>query len=341
MSKPDQQHVRGTEEVAEDAPFPQGAENSRGEDSAVSVAAQSTRLAEASLPQPAVASGRHLAFGMLRSTVEEMVARGATTFAAGVAARIKQNDPDFSVRDLGFSSFKAFLQAASDEAFVIVTRPTGASDVFVSLPSTDANALTPSPEATRYLRSDIWRALTSPRSEALFWDTTKSRLTGERQVGAESATAELKPIPTDEIVGWMTAFVRALSESEVSAALADALTSSRPVDSFKSVVRSNQGIARKWGKFYREHVVRHALSWAEANDIQRAQIVDGPRPGPVAAPTGGSEVVPAKAASTSADLTVGSDYEALVRSKVADAIQRMPLPDLLRLPVPAQYLIDG
>lgn len=351
MSKPDHQQVVGTKEVAEDTPFPTGAAPGRGDESAVSIAAKSTRQAGTSSSQPADASERHLAFGMLHATVEEMAARGAITNAAGVAARIKQADPAFSVRGLGFPSFKAFLQTAAEEGFVEAARPPGASDVFVSIPSSGKSTRPPIFDGSRFLLPEIWRVLTSISHEPRQWDKGAARLIGTEASGRGEINGPLiavDAIPTDKIVEWMRTFTATLREGDVSLALADALASPRPADSFKTAVRANQGVARKWGKFFRENVTRHAFEWADSNGIQRAEIIDWRRTS--AARTQQTDTSKADATAhpasraeepTESRPSDGADYEALVRSSIATAVERMPLSDLLRLPIPAQYLIKG
>ncbi len=273
-----------------------------------------------------------------------MSVRGAKTYAAGVSARVRQADPAFDLHDLGFESFKAFLQAAAADGFVEASRPPGASDILVALPSGESGQPQPATfDASRYLLPEVWRTLTSSRTEARHWDRAKGRLGEDIVDTPSSSTVPLNPIPASKVVDWMRTFTAALSDTETTRALADSLTSPSPIESFKSVLRSHQGLARKWGKYYRQHVTRYAFEWADSHGIPRVEVVDSSR---LSAPQAQSSLVqpdPNQSASAhpapAASLGATSEYEALVRSRIAEAVNEMPLVDLLRLPIPAQYLI--
>lgn len=343
MSNPlEQQHV-GDGERNVGGPALPGAATRGGDGPAASVAADQTRPAGTSTSQPVAAStvdSSDSPMELLRSTVENLERQGSSTFAAGVASRMRQTDPAFDLKNYGFKSFKAFLERAAADGVVKVVRPPGASDLAVSSVGGSATPLAESvPAAGRYLRRDVWSALTRTGGPSLWWCRETGELVGP--LNEEPANAgswvELAPLPRDEVIGWMQDFVATLDDPERAMKLNHTLKTASGYESFTTQVRGHQGTARKWGRFYRDHVMRHAFTWADANSVPRENVLQPAGRHPAASsPDTPSQ---SRSATIPASTTDAAHYERRVRAAVASAVERMPLADLLRLPIPAEYLI--
>src|SRR5262249_33610262 len=108
MSNPEEQQADSVDRAV-DTQDGQGAEPLRERGPADSVALQTTQPAGATTPQPAVLSSDD-PFALLGAVLAQLEGSGSSTTAAGVGARMKQIDNAFNVRDLGFPSFKTFLE---------------------------------------------------------------------------------------------------------------------------------------------------------------------------------------------------------------------------------------
>lgn len=339
MSNPfEAQHV-GDGEVNAGNPALQGAVIQEDDGPAVSVAAQLRAPAGMSSSQPVAASApgtSEAALELLRRTVTDLERQGSATFAAGVAARMKQYDPTFDVRREGFKSFTAFLAYASDKDVVRVARQDGTSDLTVTSTSAPKPAGGVPDMTGRFLRQDLWAALTRTAGSSFWWNRDSAELVGPMPTQPEEAGAwvELRPVTRDALTSWMRDFVSTLSDSTRATALEATLSTASPVEDFIAEVRSHQGTGRKWGRLFRDHVMRHALSWAEGNAVPREELFRSP-----------TAQMSGTAAPTSSRPRVGSasgepdHYEREARAAVMSAVERMPLADLLRLPIPAEYLI--
>ncbi|QWF22366.1 hypothetical protein KM427_01005 [Nocardioides sp. LMS-CY] len=277
---------------------------------------------------------------LLKATVAELERRGSATYAAGVSARMKQADPTFDVRNCGFATFKSFLAHAVEEGVVRVSRRSGASDFTVTGVDTPAVAGEEVVPSGRYLRQEAWAAFTRIEAASSWWQRDSGRIVGPMsdQPDDGSEWVELRPLTRAELTSWMRAFAEGVQDPTRNAELLASLDTASSVENFNAQVRSHQGTARRWGRFYRDHVMRHAFRWAEDNSVPRERLFragdGGERPSPPAALSDKLREGPGD--------THGDDlanYESRARAAVISAVERMPLAELLRLPIPVEYLI--
>lgn len=347
MSNPEQKPANGSDDFVGDQ-VPQGTDISRGTGPAAPDDAETSRPAGVKAPQPVVASAlsdaRARAFELLRSTVATLEARGSSTFAAGVAARMLESDAAFSVRSLGFASFKAFVEVAAAHGFVRVARLPDTSDLTISTVPGPGRHTPAGPDGLRYLRKDLWRALTDRGGYGRYWwETAHGRLHGpasspeEVGVSAEECVV-VEPITSESLTEWMRTFASEGVDGDPLSDLLVALDAMHPIESFTEAVRAEPDTARRWGRIYRERVMTLAFEWSDRHGIPRAQILQPlGKPRAEARPAGAERPSPG-ARSQERDW---QEYEAHVRAQVVGAVQRMPLTDLLRLPIPVEYLLRG
>lgn len=341
MSNPlEPQHVGDGERNVGEPALP-GAATQGVAGPAASGAAQLTRPAGTTTSQPVAASATTASsppMELLRRTVAGLERQGSSTFAAGVASRMRQADPTFEVQSHGFKSFKDFLQQASAEGVVRVFRRPGASDFTVaSVDPRVQDEVAGVPVVGRYLRQDLWSAFTRIEAAPSWWRRDTGQLVGPMrdEPRDEGPWIEVRPLTREELTTWMRSFVEALSDPERAASLEKALAEPTAVESFTSQVRAHQGTARKWGRFYRDHVLQHAVAWAEDSGVPLERLFRATATDRHVAAT-----VPEERARDSSATSPGTtDYERRVRAAVASAVDRMPLAELLRLSIPAEYLI--
>lgn len=343
MSNPqEQQHVGDGERNTDDPALPGAA--SRGViGPAASVATKLTRPAGVESSQPVAASGVAAirdAMGLLKATVADLEGRGSATYAAGVSARMKQADPTFDVRNCGFPTFKAFLAHAVEEGVVRVSRKPGASDFTVTGVDTPAVAGEEVVPSGRYLRQEAWAAFTRIEAASSWWQRDSGRIVGPMsdQPDDGSEWVEMRPLTRAELTSWMRAFAEGVQEPKRNAELLASLDTASSVENFNTQVRLHQGTARRWGRFYRDQVMRHAFRWAENNSVPRERLFragdGGARPTPSTALS--DKLREGTGGARRDDLT---SYESRARAAVITAVERMPLAEVLRLPIPVEYLI--
>lgn len=339
MSNPlEPQHVDDGDKFV-DAPDLPGAATEGVGGPAASNAAQLTRPAGTSTSQPVAASSSgsiSLAMDLLQRTVTNLERQGSTTYAAGVASRMRQTDSTFNVQNYGFKTFKAFLEQAAAAGIVHVSRAPGASDLTVTSVGPTVSTDDASSRDGRYLRHDLWSASTRVDGSPTWWRYDDGQLIGPVKNAPQDSASwiELLPLTRNELVAWMRAFIEMVGDPDKAAGLSAAVATPSGPQAFIAEVRAHQGSARKWGRFYREHVMQRAFSWAEDNSVPREALLQ-----PAANEHHASVAPEAKAQTPHAASRDDADYEKRVRAAIASAVEQMPLAELLRLRISAEYLI--
>jgi hypothetical protein len=293
-------------------------------------------------------------FALLRKIVDEVITAGRQPVAAGLKPRLQAlSNGDFSEARLGFPSFKYFLEAAEEAGVVELTRTP--FDV-VALPSKRSDSVVTDVEAGgasqpqtlngKRIRPDLWRAWVewSP-SLKRFFELSSGRvvflvdgraedepqsLSSLRQQIAESPERyiPIAPISSETTVYAMRAFAASWDDSTEREAMLAALRPSVPekaaVD-FTRFLRVHNRIAAAWHLTRLAQVAESIDEWRRQHKVEVNYLID------IAPPS--RKVVGHQRAATS--LTEGD-----IRERIASAVQRMPLGDLLRLPIPAEYLFD-
>lgn len=292
-------------------------------------------------------------FKVLREAVDATTAESGWAMAAGVSARMRYIDPSFSPGAVGFSKFRSFLNAAMKAGVVslLPAEETGAADTGVRT----FNAQDPagaeggvrhdqSPERNaERLASPVWRAV-------LDWHPVRCAVYDRQQRRVlflgnghliTSTQVNVPHVDRSTHISWMRDFVAELPEAEQRDRLAESLDADDPVAHFNGVLRSDPAMTRSWRKYHRSRVTAVVDAWAIANDIPKedlrarsasneGRLVDEHSLGgdPPSIPSNNWAPNPLDAS--------GSDA---VRQRVVRAVELMPLSELLRLPIPVEYLL--
>jgi Uncharacterised protein family (UPF0158) len=304
------------------------------------------------------------AFAALQAALQTMRARGRITTAAGVKTELqRQTAGGFQEKDLGLTSFAAFLEAAR-AAGVVELRPRSAPgiDTLVGLPG-EILETPPLRAKGRRIRTDLWNAFVNwDPSWQRFWDTKHAvavmfptqplRLEpeGYRLIRAEAAVdarrfLAIPWITIDQQLAAMTQFVDELDEREASRdTLRAALASEKPVAAFTSAARAFPSIGSAWNACRYQLVLNEIRRWITANQLD---IDPEANERTSVEPTNVSSVekrvppisTPRLPYQPRESRQVVINAEA-ARRRILFAVNRMPLYELLRLPIPAAYLFD-
>lgn len=272
---------------------------------------------------------------LLRRTVEQMVAEGATMTAAGVSVRMRRADPEFSPAAAGYKSFGRFLNAAESAGVVNLTEPGAAGnvDILVALPDGPGSASAES--QVWWVHRDLWRAVLDWSSTDAAVYNRQTRRTGNwDEVGHGVNDPELVPVPRvsrAQHLRWMREFAESAEASD--AGLKEALENAEPEVHFARLVRGVPRLNRDWSRFMRLRTLELISEWAHSNEIPLWQLKqDVGLPGRKRFDNDGA------AAPVTDSPTTGIDADT-VRRTVIRAVERMPLSELLRLSIPVEYLL--
>jgi Uncharacterised protein family (UPF0158) len=295
------------------------------------------------------------AFLLLQEAVRDLQVRGRTANAAGLKPSLQQRTYNvFSEHRLGFRSFRDFLIEAERQKFIRL-RPAAGGDLEVLLPDSAAVASLASSarpvQRPRSIRPDLWTAFNdwTPGWKRLYKVTSGEvymfpehpGLLGDEkpEYGAYRAEAETTPAGFKEIhpVGqevqrnWMNGFVETVQDDRLRQAFLAALNTDRPVAIFTRLVLGLPDLASDWKRFRTQRVVDEIFKWAASNGLEVQPFV-----GPSSAPMAGQ----ARVASSIASVSNPEIPDEALRHKILEALARMPMAELLRLPVPLEYLIE-
>lgn len=299
------------------------------------------------------------ALDLLRESVRELITKKRRTTAAAVSLQMRRRSNAFTPAATGFATFRDFLRFAEGVGAVTLLPPVPGGDIEV-LSATAVGSpaepapLTPSP---RPIRRDLWQAFVdwSPQWHRAF-DVDTGRVvtlpadansddidtSQRRQAWRENSTRfrRVVPLSRDDQLKWMREFVSHLPAGAERDQLSNALDNDHPLSAFAEVTRAIPALQRSWRRHFTEQVTAAITRWMLQEEIT-ADIYHMPakpregvatRAGARKTETGG----PSQEASAAWQRT---DSSGDLRQQVLEAVARMPLSELLRLPIPAEYLL--
>jgi hypothetical protein len=284
------------------------------------------------LPEPALSA--------LRAAVASLEARGRVTRVAGVKSALLVHLPDFNERQLGFQSFGAFVEAAS-QAGAVRTEPD--SEGWTRVTSIDAPTIADQP--LDRLRPDIWRAFTQwGEGQIRVWDRATARAIRLSAAPVSGEPAEhgtlrdalqrgngqviaITPINREAQQRWMEEFVTHLGEHPLARPLEATLSDPKPFHAFSMVLRADEALRRAFNRQRTLHVLEAVRQWAAKHGVD-LDALDHTAPAPTPAAT--TQAAPPR-----------GEAAAILRAALHRAIDEMAVDELRRLSVPAGYIIDG
>ncbi len=299
---------------------------------------------------------RELAFRLLARIVTESIETGRRPRGAGLKTELQRRTGGFSESLLGYESFGAFLEAAAQAGFVQLRRIPG-EDIEVSMPGSDESdpqpavpSLRPNAEQPKYIRRDLWKcfldwtpgwirlydarndkAVMVPENPSPIDNAEHSRLRAAWQATPQSFI-QISPISMEKQLGWMQEFADHLEEPSKSALL-KILGAARPFGAFSQAVREIPGLARAWSSFRVGRVTQFITQWSAEHHLSVSSEAPPLTPGQNDRAT--------YLRDTRMRQVAGSETtEQTVRTRLHQVIDRMSLPDLLRISIPVQYWIS-
>jgi hypothetical protein len=258
----------------------------------------------ASEPSASTQSVRADAFTVLSQAVSDLRGRNKRSTAAGIKTEMQKLTADgFHEQDLGFDSFREFLEAAEAQGVIHLSRPVPGSgqDVEAYLPAEpipDTGQLAPRPPGPRKarIRADLWAAFVDhdPQwlrvfdlgtGQASMFPASRrslepSEITVLRQRYEESPGKfkEIKFIPLQSKLQWMTRFAEDLDSADAARpVLSAALKSERPLTAFTRATRGLPGIAERWQATFAARVAAVMTEWLAENDLRLDIYDEDPR----------------------------------------------------------------
>lgn len=275
------------------------------------------------------------AFGLLEAAVAEGEREGRVVLAASLKPRLQRRSGGwFDEAKLGFPRFQLFLEAARDRGLIAYERTPGGDFLVSTVRPTatapaggDAPSSPPVHESSAALRNDPSKRMASVRQDlwkAFFdWRTRFNRYYDRdrdqaflttRTEPASARYVPIQPIALEQQLDWMREFAAGIDGPDRSD-LQAALATERPLASFASAIR-HRPVSADWHALRLERVIEAIESWMNANGVE-TNVLETRTPG---------------------GLGWMADEEAL-RAAVHQAVARMPLGELLRLPIALEYLI--
>jgi len=298
---------------------------------------------------------------LLRASVEYLVAKKRRTTAAAVSLEMRRrSDNSFTPAAAGFATFRDFLRFAEGVGAVTLLPPVPGGDMEV-LSATVEGALTepapPKTAAPRPIRRDLWQAFVdwSPQRQRAF-DVLTGRVvtlpTNKPGSGDNDADDPLAPwredperfrriipLSRNDQLQWMRTFVSQLPPGQERDGLQAALDADHPLSAFVETIRELPDVERSWRHTFTEEVTSAITRWMRQErltvDIYHMPSTLGGEPARHNRAAGSR-------ANTSAEqptLVPHADSADELRRQVLDAVARMSLSELLRLPIPAEYLL--
>jgi hypothetical protein len=283
---------------------------------------QSTEIAHPS------ASPNHW-FSLLRDSVLEMEAEAQTMTAAGVSLWMRRMDPGFSPVAAGFSTFRLFLEAAEADGLVSVQMPeqTGLPDLMVASPGEDATRRGSKAAGPTRVRRDIWDAVMDwAPSRRHGYNRRTRHIVRDLESPASSDLITLPKITKEQQLAWMRDFAASLESSEERAKAEEALATQAPVGAFGHLLRGSSRLSTEWRSRLRTEVLAKIIAWADSHQIARGDLVMKPEQEPSRSPL---QSRPGGAMRAEDDL----------RAELLRTLERLPLAELLKLPIPLEYVL--
>ena len=303
-----------------------------------------------SMPSPDDAYALAETLDLLRTSVRELIARDRRTTAAAVSLEMrKRSNNTFSLANAGFTKFRDLLYFAEQVGAVTLQPPSPGGDVevFPASAATDSSA-TVSPQQPRTVRRDLWQAFVdwSPKWQRAFDTQTNKVITilANSGEGGESTGSILwkkdpvryrrvVPLTLDDQLQWIRAFVGQLEPGEERELLSATLDHQRPIAAFVAAINDLPEYQKAWRQTLSRNVTARITEWVLEQQLT-IDIYHQPaqkRPTSAALPemTSRPRQTPGYQGNPSDEL----------RRQVLEAVARMPLSELLRLPIPVEYLL--
>jgi hypothetical protein len=272
-------------------------------------------------PEALVLDGqRSEAFDALVGVVDELSHQHRLCYAASLKPRLQKQLPSFSEAALGYASFRAFLTDAERAGRVHLTLTRG-GDVEVTPPGGASVEI-------RRIRPDFWQAATDDAGDRrYFYDPQSDRVITRTAEGeSESGLVVIPNADTETQEGWISAFLATPPQSQ-SPELAEKVAAASTLSKKIEILNRDSGAAKAWHQTRLDAVRELLEKWASEHDltinlVDRSQKPARPRPTQVRrlAKSGGGEE--------------------RLRERLHRAIDRMPPSELLRLPIPIEYIVD-
>jgi len=304
-------------------------------------------------------------FALLADVVASAARDGKRPTAAGVKSAMLARDSAFSERKFNFRQFIEYLRAAEARGLVWIALDELGHPRVSDAPISDSGpalieqarvpAGSPTQPAVK-IRSDLWSA-TIPWTANVrrLWDRSSSRalVVPTATDGTPLWEArperfiEISPVPKDHQIDWMREFARTQAEP-VQTEILESLQETAAPGSFKRVLHRT-GLEEAWTQILQARAAEHLRNWAASNSIPAARLFDKRPPRATTSPAGVSvKPSPSSPLTTEAqavlsanveDSTAASGYEARLRERMHEIIDRMSIAELVTLNVPAAYLV--
>lgn len=234
-------------------------------------------------------------------------------------------EPLFSLTAVGAPSMRAFLRAHDD----LVQINHDGFDLLVSAQRPKALPAETTEQRPPLIRRDVWRAFTfvAPNLARFYRNSDGTIVTLPTQESSQvDATTHIPIIPISETEhrGFAYQFVDALP-ADSQKPFRDTLDQPFWFRDFTSLIRRESDLQTLWHKRRTIWVWQRIKKWADDNTVEISSLIGSRDPKPV-------EPRPVVSSSTKSDSA---------RQRVLRAIERMPLGDLLALPIPAQYWLES
>ncbi|MFB0834957.1 hypothetical protein [Arthrobacter halodurans] len=265
-------------------------------------------------------------FTLLVKAIGEFESTGKTPTAAGVSARMRVIEPDFSIDRTEFSTFRGITKAAEGAALIEANRTS--SDYVLKLVSVeDMRGVN--------LRPDLWRAIQDWTDGVRYAFDRTTKTTEQFVGGVPSGSVEVPSVDKATLIEWMNQFAsRPLGE--LNTQLAEALREDDPVSAFHGVIRGDSSVKRRWNRRLRSGILDTAVAWSTRNAIPRRDIFTS-----IPAPTSSSAVAPTGLyASPSVAVSPTPPVDVDLRRRILSILDSMPLHELLRLPIPLEHSLN-
>lgn len=259
------------------------------------------------------------AIELTTDTVRELLTGGKQTLAAGLKPRVQkaalERGRTFSETELGFATFRLFLEEASRRGHLRVVSHGPLQEVL--LPGEDPRFRPPSSSgANVQLTREAFRAFAN-------WDPVESWYLGE------SGSFGSGPVPPGGI--RVPAFgldeqLEAMTRFADSAGVPAAARSALEVRDARQFLNSLGDRRRDWFAFFIPQLIDRVQSWVRDNGLNERDFLE-PR---AMRPRVGPSVV---------DVVQGQEFERMLRERLVRALERMTLTELLNLQVPARCLV--
>lgn len=292
------------------------------------------------------------AHNLLTRVVAQMINEGRSTKAAGLKPRLMIASGDaFRERDLGFETFRAFLEDAARQQVVTVREVPG-PDLEVGLTWVD-----PAIPRPRRIRHDVYVAFAEwAEGCQAVWDRVARKayrfplIGGDLEVAAlqqrvmanPHSFAAIQPLEADDVLGWMREFADEQRSLDVRTLLHEALSRERPLQAFVRMTTSC-GAQDAWTSYRLGRLRHHIEEWAAANAVELDSTVfaaEHPSAAFRRTPTGAADSsLRAPHARVTATAPAPADVLRL-REFVKAAVDRMTLAELAALPIAAHHYLE-